>query len=198
MVFKRLLLPWLIAAPGKDGLAIRRLSPADASLFLQHLHELEFDDFRDRFNGVVNDAWLRGYIDRSLAGAIVLGAFDGDHLVAVAELHRQDGERRGIAESAFSVASAWRRKGIGTLLITALLEAARENGVHTVIVETGPQNVPMRELARKFGADMHIEDNMSVGRINVTEGLRHAEKRVEKLRPYRFLSVPEEWLALSA
>lgn len=197
MVFKTLPLPWLIAAPGKEGLAIRRLEPSEAALFLDHLHELAFDDFRDRFNGVVNDSWLVGYIARSLRDAIVLGAFHGDHLVAVAELHCK-GAAPGVGESAFSVASSWRRKGIGTLLITALLEAARESGVHTVIVETGPQNVAMRELARKFGADMHLEDSMSVGRIPVTEGLLRAEKGVDKLRPYRFLSVPEEWLALSA
>lgn len=197
MVFKALLLPWLIAAPGKDGLAIRRLEPSDAGLFLDHLHELEFDDFRDRFNGIVSDDWLTGYIARSLEGAIVLGAFHGAHLVAVAELHCK-GAAPGVGESAFSVASSWRRKGIGTLLITALLEAAYEAGVNTVIVETGPQNVAMRELARKFGADMHLEDSMSIGRIPVAEGLRRAEEGVEKLRPYRFLSVPEEWLALSA
>lgn len=197
MVFKALLLPWLIAAPGKDGLAIRRLEPSEAGLFLDHLHELAFDDFRDRFNGIVSDEWLTGYIARSLEGAIVLGAFHGDHLVAVAELHCM-GAAPGVGESAFSVASSWRRKGIGTLLITALLEAAYEAGVHTVIVETGPQNVAMRELARKFGADMHLEDSMSIGRIPVAEGLRRAEEGVEKLRPYRFLSVPEEWLALSA
>lgn len=198
MVFKALLLPWLIAAPGKDGLAIRRLEPSEGDLFLAHLHELDFDDFRDRFNGVVNDDWLKSYIERSLAQAIVLGAFDGDHLVAIAELHCEGAGEAGVGESAFSVASSWRRKGIGTLLITALLEAAYENGVHTVIVETGPQNVAMRELARKFGADMHSEDSMSVGRIDVEEGLRRAAERVEKLKPYRFLSVPEEWLALSA
>lgn len=197
MVFKALLLPWLIAAPGKDGLAIRRLEPSDARHFLDHLHELEFDDFRDRFNGVVSDEWLTGYIARSLEGAIVLGAFHGTHLVAVAELHCK-GAAPGVGESAFSVASSWRRKGIGTLLITALLEAADEAGVHTVIVETGPQNVAMRELARKFGADMHLKDSMSIGRIPVAEGLLRAEEGVEKLRPYRFLSVPEEWLALSA
>lgn len=195
MVFKALLLPWLIAAPGQDGLAIRRLGADDARLFLDHLHELEFDDFHDRFNGVVNDSWLRGYIARSLDQAIVLGAFHGDHLIAVAELHCEGAGEPGVGESAFSVASAWRRKGVGTLLITALLEAAKENGVHSVIVETGPQNVAMRELARRFGADMHMEDHMSVGRIKVEDGLRHAEERIARLRSYSFLSVPEEWLS---
>lgn len=192
MVFKALQLPWHVAAPGEDELTIRRLEPRDADTFIKHLHELNFDDFRDRFNGVVSDIWLDGYVRRSLQEATALGVYEGNHLIAVAELHCEGDTPDGIGESAFSVVSDWRRRGIGTLLITALLEAAKENGVHTVIVETGPHNMPMRQLARKFGANMHYEDSMSVGQIDVLEGLRTAENSIARFVPVRF-NPAEDW-----
>ncbi len=158
-------------APAAD---IRRLGLNDAGLFGRHLHDLAHEDFRDRFNGLVSDEWLDGYIARSLKHGIVLGAFDADRLVAVAELHRGRDSRSGQAESAFSVLTDWRRKGLGTALIAALLVAAREDGLSDVIVETGSQNVAMKALANKFGAHMHFDGEQSTGHIDVREGLRLA------------------------
>jgi len=198
MVFKTLELPWHVTSPGENELTIRRLEPRDANTFINHLHELTFDDFRDRFNGVVSDHWLDSYVRRSLKEATVLGVFEANHLVAVAELHCEGDVPDGFGESAFSVVSDLRRKGIGTLLITALLEAAKENGVHTVIVETGPDNLPMRQLARKFGAQMHYEDRLSVGQIDVLEGLRTAEVSVARFRPARFQPAEDRHLKMTA
>ncbi|WP_299861590.1 GNAT family N-acetyltransferase [uncultured Hoeflea sp.] len=161
-----------------DGeIRLRRLGHSDAAIFCVHIHELHYEDFRDRFNGLVSDEWLDKYIDRSLDNAIVIGAFIGDHLVAVAELHAGGYLAEGEGESAFSVASDWRRKGLGTILLKALLKAATENDISTIIVETGPQNHAMKALARKFGAKMRFTGDQSVGRINVAEGLRLAGRR---------------------
>lgn len=155
---------------------LRYLGPSDAKDFCAHLHELHYEDFRDRFNGLVSDPWLDKYIARSLNEAIVIGAYIGDHLVAVAELHTGGQIVRGEGESAFSVASDWRRKGLGTILLKALLRAASENDISTIIVETGSQNHAMKGLARKFGAKMQFASDQSVGRINVADGLRLAAR----------------------
>lgn len=177
MLFRFLFKPrTTLLAIGAD-VKFKRLGPSDAHLFFAHLHELNFLDFRDRFNGVVSDTWLGGYIARSLNETIVIGAFVGDHLVAVAELHTGGRIECGAGESAFSVASGWRRKGLGTLLIKALLSAATENDISTIIVETGSQNHAMKRLARKFGATMQFAGDQSVGRINVADGLRLAGRR---------------------
>ena len=126
--------------------------------------------------GLVSDPWLDKYIARSLNEAIVIGAYVGDHLVAVAELHTGGQIPEHVAESAFSVASDWRRKGLGTILLKALLRAASENEISTIIVETGSQNHAMKALARKFGARMQFASEQSVGRINVADGLRLAAR----------------------
>ena len=162
-----------------DDIRLRYLGPADATAFRDHIHELHFEDFRDRFNGLVSDAWLDKYIARSLNEAIVIGAFEGDHLVAVAELHTGGQIASGQGESAFSVASDWRHKGLGTILLKALLRAASENDIATIIVETGAQNHAMKALARRFGARMQFAVDRSVGRINVADGLRLAARRLK-------------------
>ncbi|WP_422370712.1 GNAT family N-acetyltransferase [Hoeflea sp.] len=161
----------------EGDIRLRHLGPQDAAIFRDHLHELHYVDFRDRFNGLVSDPWLETYIARSLDNAICIGAFLGDHLLAVAELHTGGSMGEHEAESAFSVVADWRRKGLGTLLIKSLLKAATENDISTIIVETGPQNHAMKALARRFGARMQFEDDRSVGRINVAEGLRLAGRR---------------------
>ena len=162
-------------AIGSD-ITLKYLGPDDAADFRMHLHELHFEDFRDRFNGLVSDEWLDTYIARSLREAIVIGAYAGDHLVAVAELHTGGRIEPGEADSAFSVASDWRRKGLGTLLLKALLRAASENDISTIIVQTGAQNHAMKALARKFGAKMQFAVEQSIGRINVADGLRLAAR----------------------
>jgi len=165
-------------APG-DDIKLRYLGPSDAGAFRTHIHELHFEDFRDRFNGLVSDYWLDKYIERSLTEAIVIGAFADDHLVAVAELHTGGRIAAGQGESAFSVASDWRHKGLGTMLLKVLLRAASENDVATIIVETGAQNQAMKALARRFGARMQFGGEQSTGRINVADGLRLAARKLE-------------------
>ncbi|MEM5472215.1 GNAT family N-acetyltransferase [Hoeflea sp. AS60] len=163
-----------------DDIKLRYLGPADLNAFRDHIHELHFEDFRDRFNGLVSDYWLDKYIARSLNEAIVIGAYSGDHLVAVAELHTGGRIEPGQGESAFSVASDWRQKGLGTILLKALLRAASENDVSTIIVETGSQNHAMKGLARRFGAKMQFATDQSIGRINVADGLRLAARKLER------------------
>ena len=162
-----------------DDIRLRYLGPADAGAFRDHIHELHFEDFRDRFNGLVSDEWLDRYIARSLNEAIVIGAFADDHLVAVAELHTGGRIEPGQGESAFSVASDWRHKGLGTMLLKALLRAASENDISTIIVMTGSQNHAMKALARRFGAKMQFSGDQSVGRINVADGLRLAARKLK-------------------
>lgn len=176
MFFRLLFKPRNIKPAATSGIQLRRLGPADAAIFCAHLHALHYQDFRDRFNGLVSDEWLDRYIARSLDNATVIGAFNHGKLVAVAELHTGGRLMPGTGEAAFSVASDLRRMGLGTMLLIALLNAAAESGVDTVIVETGPQNLAMKKLARKFGAKMKFAGDQSVGHIDVAEGLRLSAK----------------------
>ena len=172
------LVPRAPQIPVLSELRYRRLRSADAALFADHLHQLDAEARRDRFNGAVSDHWLDGYIERSLRTAIIVGAFDHRRLVAVAELHKGESSSGGEGETAFSVAADWRRRGVGTALIRELLKHAESVGLSSMLVETGSNNAAMKALARRHGAEMQFAGTRSVGRINVPSGLERAQARM--------------------
>lgn len=59
-----------------------------------------------------------------------------------------DGES---AEFAVVVSDAWHGQGIGSLLIEALIESARQRGVRELIGEVLPRNRAMLALAERMG-----------------------------------------------
>jgi GNAT superfamily N-acetyltransferase len=66
------------------------------------------------------------------AGA-ALGAFEGGRLVGIVALRR--GIRPGIDQlEALFVDRAYRRRGVATALVRAVIEAARDGGAHTLCV----------------------------------------------------------------
>lgn len=58
-------------------------------------------------------------------------------------------------ECAVTIASGWKRLGLGTLLLEYLIDAARSNGVHHLYSVSTSSNAPFRELARCLGFETH-------------------------------------------
>ncbi|QSQ27022.1 GNAT family N-acetyltransferase [Pyxidicoccus parkwayensis] len=84
----------------------------------------------------------------------VMGAFDGERLVGMAGLKRQDGRKS--AHKAFIwgmyVAPEARSRGVGRKLITALLEEARKMpGVERITLAVTVGNAPAQTLYRALG-----------------------------------------------
>jgi acetyltransferase len=79
---------------------------------------------------------------------VALGAFDGDALVGEARFVRLDLDR---AEFALAVADTWQRKGIGALLLDALLAAARRARLAVLEGEVLRTNLAMLEFVRSAG-----------------------------------------------
>jgi RimJ/RimL family protein N-acetyltransferase len=90
---------------------------------------------------------------------------DVDHLrhEALAAIDREDGsivgvaryvtwpERPGAADVALEVADDMHRNGIGLMLAEALIQRARENGIHVLTATMLWENHPARALARRMG-----------------------------------------------
>ena len=57
----------------------------------------------------------------------------------------------GPATIGMAVAAAWRGQGVGTVLMEACVDWAREAGVHKLSLEVFPWNEPAIALYRKFG-----------------------------------------------
>lgn len=87
--------------------------------------------------------------EREMAFVGVTGDGDTTRLLGVARYVRD--EDAGGAEFAIVVADAWQRKGIGSLLLDALLQYARSAGIGQLHGITLATNQAMYQLARKHG-----------------------------------------------
>ena len=63
----------------------------------------------------------------------------------------KDESKRGEAEFAIVLADEWQRGGLGTKLLTNLVEAARGQGVRRLVATTQSSNSGMLGLARRVG-----------------------------------------------
>ncbi|HEY3106308.1 MAG TPA: GNAT family N-acetyltransferase [Gaiellaceae bacterium] len=75
-------------------------------------------------------------------------AVAGDEVVGFLHL---ESTRHGFAELGMGVARAWRRRGIGSALLTAAVKKARADGLHKLSLEVFPHNDAAIALYRRFG-----------------------------------------------
>ena len=82
---------------------------------------------------------------------------DGSDPVADARFVRDQTDPT-VAEIAFTVADAYQGRGIGSFLISALSIAARVDGVERFTARMLSENVPMRAIMDRYGAQWQRED----------------------------------------
>jgi ribosomal protein S18 acetylase RimI-like enzyme len=82
----------------------------------------------------------------TLDGTIVAVA-DGD---VIGSIHL-DVSRHGFGEIGMAVVREWRGRGVGSALVAAAIELARERGLHKVILSVFPHNTAAIALYRKHG-----------------------------------------------
>jgi RimJ/RimL family protein N-acetyltransferase len=91
---------------------------------------------------------------------------EGIHLVAEAEAGAEDGPAAGrlvVGQASLEIAAyrvanlgtlvdrAWRGRGVGTALVRAAVDAARDRGCHKVALQVWPHNQVAQALYRKVG-----------------------------------------------
>jgi GNAT superfamily N-acetyltransferase len=134
-----------------DGSAatLRLLGPPDAEAVERLLHELPRHDrylrFFDHSRGIA----------QVVAGGIVgpnsvaVGFFRSGSLEGVANYEGANGHGTNPPEFAVTVTHSAQRQGIGTLLVNALIQAAREHGIRRLAADVLAVNTTMlRVLAR--------------------------------------------------
>lgn len=143
---------------------VRRLWPAERSLFTNHLLRLDTLTRRERFGTAVNDDFLINYAQTTFGvGGLVYAYIEDGEVRGAAELRGLEDIVAQTGEAAFSVEKGWRRRGIGETLFARLVTAARNRSIRTLYMTCLPENAAMRRLARKFEADL-------VGGYNDVEG----------------------------
>ncbi|WP_022723860.1 GNAT family N-acetyltransferase [Rhodopseudomonas sp. B29] len=133
---------------------IRPLLPADADRYSEHLMRLDPAARRMRFFDDVSDFHVLFHAGAALAdGRVVIGYVEDGAVRGVCELLETDAAQHA-AEAAFSVETAWRLKGIGGLLMAAMIAAARAKGVRRIEMSCLKSNLPMQALAARFTSDV--------------------------------------------
>lgn len=145
---------------------IRKLWPAEAPKFRDHLLRLDKTSRRNRFAHGVSDAFIEDYAARMAdMGGIVYGFFDGEEVRAAAELKKLGDTWGREAEAAFSVEQPLQEHGIGTELMGRVIRAARNRGVQHLCLSCLADNSKMQAIARRYEADLRFEYGEVIGEI---------------------------------
>jgi GNAT superfamily N-acetyltransferase len=140
--------------------SIRKLTPAEADKFRDHLLRLDANSRRLRFAHGVSDRFIIDYAKGIMAdGSIVFGYFHGSEMHAAAELRKLGtsdawGDQ---AEAAFSVEREFQEKGLGSELMARVMRSARNRGVRHLYLSCLAENGRMLSIARKHDAAQQFE-----------------------------------------
>ena len=94
------------------------------------------------------------YRDRMAIAALV-GSPPADEIVGVSRYARVGDSDE--AECAIVVADAWQGRGLGTELMRTLGQAARANGIRTLVGTSLTENQRIQAWARRFGFEVRTE-----------------------------------------
>ena len=146
-----------------------RFSAGELTAFSDHLLRLDPTSRYDRFAMTVSDQFLRDYAQRCvnlndvIYGFFVAGTMRGAGELRQIPAHDAQGQRQ--AEAAFSIESAFRRRGGGSELFSRIVRAARNRRIATLYMTCLAQNRAMQSLARKHSAELRFETDDCTGRL---------------------------------
>ena len=109
-----------------------------------------------RFFGAANLDWATSWsvdVDYLNRYGLVVESGSPRTIVSHAMYARIDSTR---AEVAFLVSDAWQARGISTILLAHLAEAARERGITTFVAEVLPHNHRMIDVFRQSGSPVEL------------------------------------------
>jgi GNAT superfamily N-acetyltransferase len=151
------LLEVITAARDGSPVHLRPILPGDKAVLREGMHRLSPQSRYFRFFSPVeelSDEQLRYFTELDFHDHFAFGAFVADPEplgIGVARYIRLR-EDPTQAEYAVAVVDEWHGRGIGTLLLGAVLLAAHHNGIETCFGEVLRTNAPMIDMARGFGA----------------------------------------------
>ncbi len=153
-----------MANASRQPAVIRRVHLPDAQAMQEFLLGLSGASRRNRFHGAVNGvspSLLRRLVDadgeQHAAWVACMWGQNGEEIVGEAVWYVVDAERC-IAEFAISVGDAWHGRGVADALMTTLLLAAREAGLHELYGDVLHANGRMLAFMRRHGMNPGVCD----------------------------------------
>ena len=133
---------------------MRAVRPSDEGALRAAFHELSIETRYQRLlahvHDLSDDLW-RYLCDVDGRNHVALVAFAGDgRLVGVVRFVRHALDPT-VAEMAVTITDAYQQRGLGTLLLGMLVDAARERRIRAFVAYALPSNVGVRRLMARFG-----------------------------------------------
>lgn len=146
----------------------RRLWLSDASVMCSHFSRLSHSDRYQRFAHHIDDTGIERFCrELNWFSTVLIGHFAEGGLRGVGEL-RLSGLRPPLtAELAISVERHFQNRGIGTELFRRLVVLARNRGVRTIHMQCLMDNIRLRRIAAKFGAQIEMDFGEVSGRLEL-------------------------------
>jgi N-acetylglutamate synthase-like GNAT family acetyltransferase len=132
--------------PGAAEVTVREATASNSDAALAMLTRCSRATLVRRFHGFTDGVAYTRALLRDQPNGDTLVAWNGSSCVALATLGI---DATGIADLGVLVEDAWQRRGVGTRLITSLLDGARAKGVTTVHADVlGDDKFILRTLGR--------------------------------------------------
>jgi RimJ/RimL family protein N-acetyltransferase len=157
-----------------DGVKVtfRPAKPVDDRLMQEHFYAMDEKDVQTRFFGMrrsfyredMEDMFQVDYI-KNLSIVAVTGEVGFEKIIGLGMYALEHGT---VAEVAFSVSTEWQGKGIASVLLEKISEAARENGITSLVAYILPTNKSMIKLFKKlpYKVETTIEEGMLILQCN--------------------------------
>ncbi len=140
---------------GGEHVLLRPAKPVDERLIQEHFYNLDRKDvvsrfFHEKTSFVSTDVASVYQVDyvKDLTMVAVAGEPGYEKVIAVGSYLLD--EAKNLAEVAFSVTKEWQGKGLSSMILKKLSEAARENGILGLVAYTSPQNQNMIRLFNRL------------------------------------------------
>jgi RimJ/RimL family protein N-acetyltransferase len=155
-----------------DGqrVTFRPAKTVDERLIQEHFYNMDDEDVKSRFFGIRKSFYREDMEDmaqvdyiKNLSIVAVTGELGFEKLVALGMYALDQGT---VAEVAFSVSKEWQGKGIASVLLEKLTEAARENGITSLVAYTFATNEGMIKLFNKL--PYNVETSLNDGALVLT------------------------------
>lgn len=150
-------------ADGND-ITIRPIRPEDAELEREFVHRLspeaKYFRFMETLQELSQEMLVRfTQLDYSRELAFIATLKRGDEYIELGVARYFTNPDGQSGEFALVVADDWQNKGIGTRLMTRIIDAAREKGFHTLQSEVLTNNVKMLHLMTKLGFTHRMKED---------------------------------------
>jgi RimJ/RimL family protein N-acetyltransferase len=132
----------------------RPAKPVDARLIQEHFYAMDEKDVHTRFFSMRRsfyreDMEIMFQVDyiKNLSIVAVTGEVGFEKIIGMGMYALEHG---AVAEVAFSTTKEWQGKGVATVILAKLAEAARENGFTSLVAYMLPTNIGMIKLFKKL------------------------------------------------